>query len=143
MTSMNNRKSPILFLKNISFELFSRQVVLRHLMTYIIDLTLVMQNIFWLQDDIQRPLSRRLIKHAVAVYSRSNATRSLHFEIERHVKDRNVFSGRDVTLDKVVELIDRHRIDSAEMFKHRDLIPACNIGGDDEEWESPTTSTST
>jgi hypothetical protein len=110
-------------------------------MSYIIDLTLVMQNIFWLHDDVQRPLSRRLIKHAVAVYSKSDVKRSLHFEIDKHVKDKNVFSGRDVTLDKLIELIGRHRINSVEMFKHRDLIPACNLAGDDEQWENPATST--
>jgi len=126
------------------YDVYERShAVLRILMTYIIDLTLVMQNIFWLQNDFQRPLSRRLIKHAVAVYSKSDAKRSLHREIDKHVEDKNVFSGPDVTLDKVIELIGRNRVDSAEMFKHRDLIPACNLAEDDEEWESPATSTST
>ena len=110
-------------------------------MTYIIDLTLVMQNIFWLQEDVQRPLSRRLIKLAVTVYSKSDAKRFLHIDIDRHVKDKNVFSGRDVTLDKIIELIGRYRIGSAELFKHRDLIAACNLAGDDEEWASPVMST--
>jgi DNA recombination-dependent growth factor C len=105
-------------------------------MTYIIDLTLVMQNIFWLQEDVQRPLSRRLIKLAVAVYSKSDAKRLLHDEIDQHVKDKKVFSGRDVTLDKVIELIDLHRINSVEKFKHRDQIRACNLAGDDEDWNA-------
>lgn len=105
-------------------------------MTYIIDLTLVMQNIFWFQEDVGRPLTRRLIKFAVAVYSKSAEKRSLHQDIDEHVKDKTVFSGRDVTLDKVIELIGRHRIDSAEMFKHRDKIAECNLGGD-EEWDAP------
>lgn len=111
-------------------------IVLCRLMTYIIDLTLVMQNIFWFQEDVGRPLTRRLIKFAVAVYSKSAEKRSLHQDIDEHVKDKTVFSGRDVTLDKVIELIGRHRIDSAEMFKHRDKIAECNLGGD-EEWDAP------
>jgi hypothetical protein len=105
-------------------------------MTYIIDLTLVMQNIFWLQD-VERPLSRRLIKAAVSAYSTSPEKRSLHEDIDKHVKDRSVFSGRDVTLEKIIELIGRHRIDSVEMFKYRDRIAACNLDGDDEEWDPP------
>jgi hypothetical protein len=112
-----------------------RNIVLCRLMTYIIDLTLVVQNIFWLQEDVQRPLTRRLIKLAVAVYSKSAEKRSLHQDIDEHVKDKAVFSGRDVTLDKVIELISRHRIDSVEMFKHRDKIGACNLDGD-EGWDA-------
>ena len=110
-------------------------------MTYTIDLTLVMQNVFWFQEVPHRPISRRLIKLAFTTYSNSDAKQSLHDEIERHVKDRNVFGGRDATFDKIVELIERYRIDSAEMFKHQDLIQNLDLDGDDEEWDTSTSST--
>jgi len=107
-------------------------------MTYIIDLTLVMQNVFWFQEVAHHPISRRLIKLAFTTYNNSDAKQFLHDEIEQHVKDRNVFSGQDATFDKIVELIERYRVDSAEMFKHQDLIQGLNLDGDDEEWNTST-----
>jgi hypothetical protein len=99
----------------------------------------MMQNIFWLQDDVSCTLLHLLIKNAIAVYSKSDTMQSLHRKIDKHVKDKNVCSSPDVTLNKVIKLIGCNHIDSAKMFKHQDLIPACNLAEDDEEWESLAT----
>ncbi|KNZ76261.1 hypothetical protein J132_11131 [Termitomyces sp. J132] len=111
--------------------------VLRHLMTYIIDLTLILQNIFWLQElgDPDRPLSRRTIKMGVHAYEGSTTKRTLSFKINQHLDGLSFHVGPDTTLNTIEALIQSNIIESKEMLGHRGTFPFSNIVRDDETWE--------
>ncbi|TDL22677.1 hypothetical protein BD410DRAFT_748466 [Rickenella mellea] len=111
---------------------------LRRLMAYIVDLTLVMQNLFWLVSDSELHVSRRFIKLAFKAYSESKAKPHVHYDIDRHVKEANIFVlvDRDSALDKIIELIDHHRIESAEMFELRYRVGTIEGADVDEPWVS-------
>ncbi|KAG6904527.1 hypothetical protein DXG01_009262 [Tephrocybe rancida] len=100
-------------------------VVLKLLMSYIIDLTLVLQNIFWLQalNGYGQPLSRRNVEAGARVYYESNAKRTILFKIDKHLKGFNPNVGPDTTLNTIVELIESCIIDSAEMLEERSNFP--------------------
>jgi len=117
---------------------------LRRMMAYIIDLTLVMQNLFWLVAIYRVPVSRRLVKLAAKAYEESEIRTQVHFEIEKHVEGAKVLDRvhRDGALGKIVELIDLYRIDTAEMFELKDKIGVFDITGkDDEPWNVPKSDT--
>jgi hypothetical protein len=119
---------------------------LRRLMAYIVDLTLILQNLFWLttQDEIQTPLTRRLIKLAFQGYNKSIPKAIIHTEISRHVKETNIFQkvDRDITLLKVKELINRYRIEKEEMLKLKDEFGLINSSvAIDEPWDVSSSST--
>jgi len=110
---------------------------LRRLMAYIIDLTLIMQNVFWLVTIYHTPVSRRLVKLAYVAYKESIAKTDVHEDIKKHVEGQNVFDRlrRDNALDKIVELLSRNRIDTEEMFKLRGSIGNVRFSRqDDESW---------
>lgn len=87
-------------------------------MTYIVDLTLIMQNLFWLVViSGHTEISVYFIKIAWKAYDESTIKAQVHFEIKNYVKDSGVLAGADNALNKVIELIDRHRIGSSEMFR--------------------------
>lgn len=110
-------------------------------MSYIIDLTLILQNVFWLQvlTNQGRPLSRRLIKAAASGYHTSNTKQTLRFKIDQHVQTPSLNVGPDITLKKIIELIEECTIDSAEMLEQRASLSSTFSGpgivGADEEWE--------
>ncbi|KAG5732090.1 hypothetical protein E4T56_gene18797 [Termitomyces sp. T112] len=112
--------------------------VLRHLMTYIIDLTLILQNIFWLQElgDPDRPLSRRIIKMGVHAYEGSTTKRTLSFQIDKHLDGLSFHVGPDTTLNTIEALIKTNIIESTEMLEHRGIFSFPQIVGDDEPWEA-------
>jgi hypothetical protein len=61
----------------------------------------------------------------------------VHFAIEEFVKGASVIDRmhRDAALGQIVELINRYRIDTAEMFDLKDQIGAFDISAtDDEPW---------
>jgi hypothetical protein len=105
-------------------------------MAYIIDLTLVMQNLFWLVAGDKHTVSRRLVKLAFRSYNESAMKAGAHHEIAEYVQGASVFdrADRDGALDKIVELINKHRIDSAEMFRLKDRIRDVENSGQDEAW---------
>ncbi|KAF8805972.1 hypothetical protein BYT27DRAFT_6650089 [Phlegmacium glaucopus] len=92
---------------------------LRRLMTYIVDLTLIMQNVFWLVSIHQVPVSRRLIMLAYSAYRKSTVMAQVHEEIRKHVAEQAVHHrlNRDNALSKIVELLNRNRINTEEMFR--------------------------
>ncbi|KAG5717395.1 hypothetical protein E4T56_gene7663 [Termitomyces sp. T112] len=111
--------------------------VLRHLMTYIIDLTLILQNIFWLQALVPDcPLSRRIIKMGVRAYQGSTTKRILSFKIDKHLEGVSFHVGPDTTLNTIEELIKSNIIETTEMLKHRETFSHLNNVRDDEAWES-------
>src|SRR6202167_6346884 len=115
---------------------------LRRLMAYIIDLTLIMQNLFWLVAIYRVPVSRRLIKFASKAYKESDAMADVHQEIESYVQGAGIIDRmhRDDAIRQMVELIDRYRIGTVEMFKLKDEFGAFDISGD-EPWDVPTNDT--
>jgi len=106
-------------------------------MAYIIDLTLIMQNLFWFVAIYRVPVSRRLVKFAFKTYRESDVRSQVHFAIKEFVKGASVIDRmyRDPALGQIVELINRYRIDTAEMFDLKDQIGAFDISAtDDEPW---------
>ena len=105
-------------------------------MAYIVDLTLIMQNLFWLAVIDRRPISRRLIKLAFKAYEESSEKTQVHADISEYVRQAGVIdrANRDSVLDKIVELIGRNRIESAEMRLLNGRIGEIDFSGDDEPW---------
>ncbi|KAG6853060.1 hypothetical protein C0991_007171 [Blastosporella zonata] len=118
-------------------------IVLRLLMAYIIDLTLILQNIFWLQAlcGPGQPLSRRIIKAAARAYYESNTKQTISFKIDKHLEEASLHVGPDTTLNTIVELIESFTIDSAEMLESRRNFTVPDTIGDDEAWEALRTET--
>jgi hypothetical protein len=114
-----------------------------------------MQNVFWLQEVAQgpgvsepkRPITIRLVKLAFTAYSVKHK-QTVHQAIDQHVKDKKVFAGRDITINKIVELIDLHRIASveafkakyADMFKNKGQLDTYLTEGEDEGWDTQASS---
>jgi hypothetical protein len=107
-------------------------------MTYIVDLTLIMQNVFWLISIYQVPVSRRLVMLAYRAYRESTVMPQVHEEIRKHVEGQAVYNrlDRDNALGKIVELLNRNRINTEEMFRLKgDIGPIDLSGKDDISWD--------
>ncbi|KIM77072.1 hypothetical protein PILCRDRAFT_825611 [Piloderma croceum F 1598] len=123
-----------------------RQQIVLHLRpritAYIIDLTLIMQNLFWLVTIHCAPISRRLIKFASKAYKESVAMADVHQMIKTYVRKLGIINHvhRDVWIRRIVESIDRYRIDTAEMFKPKDETRLFDNSGD-EPWDVPMNDT--
>ncbi|KAE9387343.1 hypothetical protein BT96DRAFT_927670 [Gymnopus androsaceus JB14] len=121
------------------FDVYQRSHdTLRRLMAYIIDLILIMQNIFWLVAiNGNTKISRRLTKLAFKSYAESAVKAQVHLEIENYVNGAGVLDrgDRDNALTKVIELLNRNRIESADMFKLEGRIGAFDASGEDEPWD--------
>lgn len=107
-------------------------------MAYIIDLTLVMQNVFWLAEG-RHPASRRLVKLAFRGYAESTIKVDVHRAISNYIKQTKPYApgGPDVTLEEIVKIIKRYQIDSTEMWKLKSKIPPFDPSGEDEPWDPP------
>ena|ERR1700722_18702833 len=107
-------------------------------MAYIVDLTLILQNLFWLttQDENQVPVTHGLIKLAFKGYNNSPTKAKVHNEISKHVNDASIFqkADRDITLLKVKELINGSRIEREEMLRLNDRIGSIGGSAVDEAW---------
>jgi hypothetical protein len=110
-------------------------------MAYITDLILIMQNLFWLTAEAPgSPVSRRLVKFAFQSYDASSVKAQVHFQILEHVTRSSVSvrADRDSVLEKIVELINSHRIYPAEMVALGRRIGVFDrFGGYDEPWDVP------
>ncbi|KAG6905802.1 hypothetical protein DXG01_000669 [Tephrocybe rancida] len=114
-------------------------IVLKVLMSYIIDLTLVLQNIFWLQvlTGYKQPLSCQIIKAGAHTYYESNAKQTILFKINEHLKGLNFNVSPNTMLNTIVELIESCTIDSAEMLEQRSNYPVNADIAEDEALDSP------
>ncbi|KAJ7729013.1 hypothetical protein B0H16DRAFT_1428359, partial [Mycena metata] len=103
--------------------------VLRGLMGYIIDLTIVMQSLFWLTraraeakskavgDPIATvPLSKRLVELAYKAYATDEHSRTVHAEIRQFVK-RTIALKPELVLGQIVKLIETHRFQPSKGFQ--------------------------
>lgn len=94
-------------------------------MAYIIDLPLVMQNLFWLVTIYRVPVSHCLVNLAAKAYE-SDIKVQVHTEIKKHVELEGILSHK-AALSKIVGLIDPHCMDTVEMFKLRGKIGVSDI----------------
>jgi hypothetical protein len=129
-------------------------------MTYILNLTLVMQNLFWIQNILAEnprsgghttstthpprvtiPITRRLIKLAFNLHREADDLDILLNKIDKYSKKVNLFlpEGRaDATVEKIIELINSSTISDEEAFKQRGSIKKLDESwemGDDEAWD--------
>ncbi|KAF8888607.1 hypothetical protein BD779DRAFT_1523915 [Infundibulicybe gibba] len=97
--------------------------ILAGLIGYIVDLTVVMQSLFWLMQSKEEgfPVTPRLILLALAAYEESGTRDSVHRDIRTFVTGTKIFQRghRDQVLDKVVAMVTAHRFDPPEMYKSR------------------------
>ncbi|KAG8833472.1 hypothetical protein FRC17_010647 [Serendipita sp. 399] len=112
---------------------------LEHLMTYIVDHTLVMQNVFFLMEG-KHPTSKKLISLALYAYSRSSFKEMAQTEISEHINNnaRFVPGARDATLQKLEEIIRKCTVSHEEFFKLMDQIPLFHSKEDDDHWYTIT-----
>ncbi|KAJ7661139.1 hypothetical protein B0H17DRAFT_1337259 [Mycena rosella] len=122
--------------------------VLRGLMGYIVDLTIVMQSLFWLiraraqavseaggGDPVATiPLSKRLVELAFTAYATDEHSRTVHDALRQFVK-RTVALKPDIVLEHIVEIITSHRFQPAERFES-DAEAGREPGEDDVNWET-------
>ncbi|KAG2356376.1 hypothetical protein BDR07DRAFT_1364291 [Suillus spraguei] len=107
-------------------------VVLRHFMSYIVHLTLVLQTLYLLSGS--QEVTCRVIKLAVNCYTGSPMSTGVHTQIQEYDGQLTILERADSdVLDKIVEVIQSHSIGAAQMSELRkkispvDLIP-------DEQW---------
>jgi len=112
---------------------------LRLLMGYIVDLTIVMQSLFWLMRARggTGPVRRRLVKLAFNAYYESADKSQVHQEITEFAERTSVLNrtGKDDALDKVIHLINSHRFDPTENSKLRAQAGVVLAEDEDEAWE--------
>lgn len=106
-------------------------------MAYIVDLTLIMQNIFWLVTIHRVPVSCRLVKFAYVTYKKSTVMPIVHTAIKVFVKEQAVLDrfNCDSAINKIEELLTKYSIDTPEMFRLKDDMKVVTFSGaDDESW---------
>ncbi|KAF9459645.1 hypothetical protein BDZ94DRAFT_1224347 [Collybia nuda] len=136
---------------------------LGRIMTYILNLTLVMQNLFWIQnilatkpqqgggtspERVSVPITRRFIKLAFQLYMNAADRDNLLTQIDDYTK-KVAFSfvlpsGPDATINKIIELISSSTISDEEAFKEHSRIRVLDGSWEhqeDEAWDSPSPST--
>ncbi|KAJ6592791.1 hypothetical protein B0H19DRAFT_1088532 [Mycena capillaripes] len=121
--------------------------VLRGLMGYIIDLTIVMQSLFWLTraraealskggrgDTVATvPITKRLVKLAYTAYATDEHSAKVHEELREFAKP-TVALKPDIVLEQIVKLIETHRFEPSKKFE----TDAEAADGDeaDSNWET-------
>ena len=103
-------------------------------MAYIVDLTLILQNLYWLTG--RSPVSRRVIKLAFRAYDESTTKATVHYKINTHVTDGVAGRSQEKVLEKIIELINDHRFKQEEMFPLKAKLeePLAGVPGEDEPW---------
>ncbi|ESK91433.1 hypothetical protein Moror_2688 [Moniliophthora roreri MCA 2997] len=105
--------------------------IIRMLMAYIVDLTIIMQSLFWLTQarGDGHPVTKPLLRLAYAAYAdcEEGASSRVHDAIQSFVTPTALFRirRRDLTFDKIVELIHANRFTPSEHFKNAyfDSVP--------------------
>jgi hypothetical protein len=99
-------------------------------MGYIVDLTIVMQSLFWLTrahaeakskaaggDPIATvPLSKQLVELAYTAYATDEHSRIVHAEIRQFAK-RTMALKPDLVLGQIIKLIETHRFQPPKSFQ--------------------------
>ncbi|KAG2140934.1 uncharacterized protein EDB93DRAFT_1105850 [Suillus bovinus] len=104
-------------------------VVLRRIMTYIVDLTCIMQILFLLVPT--GPVSRHIIKIAIEGYGKA-CKDNIHLAIQSHCMSVTR-SGGDDALEEIIRLINNHSIKAEDVQNLRTKIGRVDLRVD-EEW---------
>ncbi|KAG2368056.1 hypothetical protein BDR07DRAFT_1605662 [Suillus spraguei] len=108
-------------------------VTLQRFMTYIIDLTLVLQTLYLVSES--QELSRRAIKLALASYHASPISGEVHTRIQKYDRELKLQERVDChTLDKIIELMQLYSIGADKISALRAQIPPVGLSAD-EPWE--------
>ncbi|KIM75628.1 hypothetical protein PILCRDRAFT_78621, partial [Piloderma croceum F 1598] len=110
---------------------------LRRLMAYIVDLTLIMQNVFWLVTIYCVPVSHHIVKLGFKAYKESIVMSNIYKEIKKHVEGQRVLDRlrHDNTLNKIIKLLNGNCINTTEMFDLKKNIGNVDFSGeDDKSW---------
>ncbi|KAG2045693.1 hypothetical protein BDR06DRAFT_965600 [Suillus hirtellus] len=106
--------------------------VLRRFMAYIIHLTLVLQTLFIVSES--QELTRRAIKLAVASYLDSQTSKEVPAWIQDYDQQLNILERADCEiLDKIIDVMQRYKIDAAQISKLRADLPPVDLSSD-EPW---------
>ena len=98
--------------------LFLSRDVVRCMMGYIVDMTIIMQGLFWLMwtrfGQSPCPVGEEHLKIAVDKFRESTTKRDVHLKIWGSVSQMGVFIHEelgDEALDKIIELLQENRFD--------------------------------
>ncbi|KAF7334090.1 G domain-containing protein [Mycena venus] len=120
--------------------------VLRGLMGYIVDLTIVMQSLFWLTraraEAVSKggamvatvPLTKRLVELAFTAYATDEHSKTIHEDLRPFVKPTFALKP-DIVLDHIVELIKSHRFQPSQSFAAK-AEAGRETGEEDVNWET-------
>ncbi|KAJ7799904.1 hypothetical protein B0H14DRAFT_2616611 [Mycena olivaceomarginata] len=123
-----------------------RPQVVRGLMGYIVDLTIVMQSLFWLtrtraeavsKDGVMFatvPLTKHLVELAFTAYATDEHSKTIHEDLRQLVKLTSVLKP-DIVLDHIVWLIKSHRFHPSQSFATRAEAER-ETGEEDVNWET-------
>ncbi|KAG1731733.1 hypothetical protein EDD22DRAFT_927929 [Suillus occidentalis] len=114
-----------------AYDMYQRtNIVLQQIMTYIVDLTCIMQILFLLAST--GPISPRVIKIAIKAYEKAGKS-NVHSEIQSHASVTH--SGGDDALGMIVKLINDHSIKAEDVQGLRTKI-GLPVGSqvDEEQW---------
>jgi len=121
------------------FEVYQNSFrTLERFMAYIVNLTLMMEHIFFLTQETNSTVSRRLIKLAYRTYQ-SSLQSTVHVKITQYVNDLTLIrpGAKDTTIDKIVELIGP----SPKNFTGlKERLGSLDLSGQDEPWDDPESS---
>jgi hypothetical protein len=108
-----------------------RGLVLQHLVTYIVALTIIMQNIFVLTTNGNSVVSTRLIKIALKIFLESSQQNVICFINEEF--QRLEHFGRDAILQKMTELLElkSNRVSPEEMADAKTQLENIDLGSDE------------
>jgi hypothetical protein len=105
-------------------------------MSYIVDLTIILQTIY-LVSDKDKELSIRAIKRAVTAYHNSSVSKDVHVRVREYVgKSATLDSADRDILDNVIELVNLYSIDRREISALRREVGAVGSadGPSGETW---------
>ncbi|KAF7368449.1 G domain-containing protein [Mycena venus] len=120
--------------------------VVRALMGYIVDLTIVMQSLFWLTraraEAVSKggamvatvPLTKNLVELAFTAYATDEHSETIHEDLRKFVK-RTLVLKPDIVLDHIVELIKSHRFQPSQSFAAK-AEAGREAGEEDVNWET-------
>jgi hypothetical protein len=115
-------------------------------MGYIVDLTIVMQSLFWLtrtraeavsKDGVMFatvPLTKHLVELAFTAYATDEHSKTIHEDLRQLVKLTSVLKP-DIVLDHIVGLIKSHRFHPSQSFATRAEAER-ETGEEDVNWET-------
>ncbi|KIJ61888.1 hypothetical protein HYDPIDRAFT_115381 [Hydnomerulius pinastri MD-312] len=100
-------------------------VVLQRFMAYIVDVTLVLQNLFLLVSERHEPASNLLIEVAIAAYKDSPMKTLSRAEIQKYDRDANLKTRMDgdSALETVAKLVKKYSITAVEVAELSKEIP--------------------